>query len=102
MVAGIGCKQQDILLSTFIKQIYAEIERSQSNFNNLPSESPVQQEQQRAEPSKPPLPPPVNERRRYPIKKSMSTPEAIAELKKLCRQEDPCSIYTDMIKIGEG
>jgi hypothetical protein len=106
-LAGIGCKQQDILLSTFIKQIYAEIERAQqqkNNKNNLsPQQTPVQLEQQqpRAEPSKPPLPPPI-ERRRYPAKKAMSTPEAITELKKLCKQEDPCTIYTDMVKIGEG
>lgn len=37
-----------------------------------------------------------------PTKRVMSTPEAIAELNKLCKQEDPCTIYTDMVKIGEG
>lgn len=40
--------------------------------------------------------------RKRPVKKAMSTPEAIAELNKLCKQEDPCTIYTDMVKIGEG
>lgn len=39
---------------------------------------------------------------RKPLKKSMTTPEAIAELKQFCKQEDPCDIYTQMAKIGEG
>jgi hypothetical protein len=60
--------------------------------------------QQLAQPSssKKQLPFPEGNRKRSNAKKSMSTPEAIAELKTLCKQEDPCMIYTDMVKIGEG
>lgn len=82
-IAGLGSKQQDILLSSFIKCIYAEIEKSQ----------PIEQD---AQPQK------VQLHHKRSIKKSMSTPEAITELKLLCKQQDPCSIYTDMVKIGEG
>lgn len=40
--------------------------------------------------------------KRATAKKAMSTSEAIAALELLCKQEDPYSIYTDMVKIGEG
>lgn len=74
-IGGLGCKQQDILLSSFIKRVYAEIEKTQH----------IQQYTPKA-----------------PPKKSMSTPEAISELKTLCIEQDPCLIYTDMVKVGEG
>lgn len=32
----------------------------------------------------------------------MSTVEALAELEKLCKLEDPHKVYTNMVKIGEG
>ncbi|KAI8639727.1 kinase-like domain-containing protein [Parasitella parasitica] len=95
-ISGLGSKQQDILLSSFIKRVYDEIERNQQNkpTATVPVESSLQQQ---------PKPEATKEfDRRRPTKKAMSTPEAIAELNKLCKQEDPCSLYTDMIKIGEG
>lgn len=101
--AGLGSKQQDILLSSFIKRVYAEIEKNQQNRPlpaiAVPSAAetvPQQQQQQgKSEPTK-------EFDRKRPTKRAMSTPEAIAELNKLCKQEDPCTIYTDMVKIGEG
>ncbi|KAI9364217.1 kinase-like domain-containing protein [Pilaira anomala] len=100
--SGLGCKQQDILLSSFIKRVYAEIEKNDDlnqnnnqieNNNCLPTES-LEREPNALEE--------YNRRRPNVHKKSMSTPEAITELKKLCRELDPCMIYTDMVKIGEG
>lgn len=101
--AGLGCKQQDLLLSSFIKRIYAEIAqnhpptpppKNESRKNPPPSEP--QQEQQET-------PIPTVERKRQPAaKKTMSTVEALAELEKLCKLEDPHKVYTNMVKIGEG
>lgn len=97
-IAGLGCKQQDILLSSFIKRVYAEIER-----NEDPSHANIKQRREihnlQGESSGRELSFPV---RRRIHKKAMTTPEAIAELKLLCKEYDPCLIYTDMIKIGEG
>lgn len=92
-IAGLGCKQQDILLSSFIKRVYAEIERNddpedtRQETENSPGESSNRE---------------VAEVRRRVHTKAMSTPEAIVELKKLCKEYDPCLIYTDMVKVGEG
>lgn len=89
--AGLGSKQQDMLLSSFIKRVYAEIENNQKN-KPIPA-IPLQQ----------PTPESTMELGcNRPTKRAMSTPEAIAELNKLCKQEDPCTVYTDMVKIGEG
>jgi p21-activated kinase 1 len=85
-IAGLGSKQQDILLSSFIKRIYAEIEKEQSISTVNLSDKQEQEDLFR----------------KKSVKKSMTTPEAIDELKTLCIQKDPCSIYTDMVKIGEG
>ncbi|KAL9557566.1 hypothetical protein PS6_001774 [Mucor atramentarius] len=100
-ISGLGSKQQDILLSSFIKRVYAEIEKNQQNrpIPAIPAPAvetmPQQQQQSKPESTK-------EFDRKRPVKKAMSTPEAIAELNKLCKQEDPCTIYTDMVKIGEG
>jgi hypothetical protein len=88
------------LLSTFIRRVYAEIEskNQQLTAQQLNPTSKVEQEDN--DPSSSSKKDSV--RKQVPAKKAMSTAEAIAELKLLCKQEDPCSIYTDMIKIGEG
>lgn len=97
-----------MLLSSFIKRVYAEIER-----NEKINSSKMKQKQKQGEAEiflqyEPPsssqkdLPFPSGNCKRSNAKKAMSTPEAIAELKTLCKEEDPCLIYTDMVKIGEG
>ncbi|KAG2230047.1 kinase-like domain-containing protein [Thamnidium elegans] len=83
-ISGLGCKQQDILLSSFIKRVYAEIEKAEEPKPVEPTSSQD------------------NYNKRHPHKKTMSTPEAITQLKLLCKEQDPCLIYTDMVKIGEG
>ncbi|KAL9538345.1 hypothetical protein MBANPS3_011002 [Mucor bainieri] len=104
-ISGLGSKQQDILLSSFIKRVYAEIERNQQNMPlpamsaAAPAPAPAQTMPQQAQ-SKSASTKEFDRKR--PTKRAMSTPEAIAELNKLCKQEDPCTVYTDMVKIGEG
>ncbi|KAI7887723.1 kinase-like domain-containing protein [Mucor mucedo] len=88
-ISGLGCKQQDILLSSFIKRVYAEIKKS---------DDPDERDNSPGEPSCREV---AQVRQRVP-KKAMTTPEAIVELKKLCKEYDPCLIYTDMVKVGEG
>ncbi|CAO3637825.1 unnamed protein product [Mucor fragilis] len=92
-------KQQDILLSSFIKRVYAEIERNQPP-PAMPATAAAAETMPQPQQSKPAST--KQSDRRRPTKRAMSTPEAIAELNKLCKQEDPCTVYTDMVKIGEG
>lgn len=90
-------------MSSFIKRVYAEIER-----NDDPSPNNIKQDQNKdtnispGESSAKELTYPDGYVRKRMHKKSMSTTEAIAELKMLCKEYDPCLIYTDMVKIGEG
>ncbi|KAG2190946.1 hypothetical protein INT46_004949 [Mucor plumbeus] len=90
-ISGLGSKQQDVLLSSFIKRVYADIEKNQQNKTTpvIPLQQPTPEST-------------IQFNHNRPTKRVMSTPEAIAELNKLCKQEDPCTIYTDMVKIGEG
>lgn len=95
--AGLGCKQQDLLLSSFIKRIYAEIAK-----NHPPPPPPKSEARKNPQPQQD-TPIPTVERKRQPApKKTMSTMEALAELEKFCRLEDPHNVYTNMVKIGEG
>ncbi|KAG0870480.1 hypothetical protein G6F16_006577 [Rhizopus arrhizus] len=81
---GEDSNQQDILLSSFVKRIYAE-------FEMIPSPPPIP-----SPPSLLPLP------QKAILHKYMTTIEATRALSKLCREEDPHQYYADMTKIGEG
>ncbi|KAI9468266.1 MAG: kinase-like domain-containing protein [Benjaminiella poitrasii] len=87
--SGFGCRRLDILLSTFIKHLYVELEKI------------AQMREQVEEHENPPEP---KKKKKSPNTKSraMTAQEAIVELKKLCKEENPCLIYKDMMKIGEG
>ncbi|EIE82874.1 hypothetical protein RO3G_07579 [Rhizopus delemar RA 99-880] len=81
---GESSNQQDILLSSFVKRIYAE-------FEMIPPPPPIP-----SQPSLLPLP------QKAILHKYMTTIEASRALSKLCREEDPHQYYADMTKIGEG
>ncbi|KAI8874963.1 Pkinase-domain-containing protein [Backusella circina FSU 941] len=95
-IANLESMHQDVLLSTFIKRLYTEIEK------------------QRPPPPPPPMMPipsakiatekvEILEKEEEPkSKRLMSTAEAITALKDLCIHENPATIYKNMVKIGEG
>ncbi|KAI7905188.1 kinase-like domain-containing protein [Cokeromyces recurvatus] len=78
--SGFGCRRLDMLLSTFIKRLYVELEKD-AQQQDMPNEQENDENMKR---------------------KTMTTQEAIVELKKLCIEENPYLIYRDMIEIGEG
>jgi p21-activated kinase 1 len=84
LLAGLGSRKQDILLSCFIKRVYAEIEKAQSEATTTTDQTSTVASTAAVQ------------------RKPMSTSEAIETLKTLCLEEDPCMEYHDMVKIGEG
>ncbi|KAI8987215.1 kinase-like domain-containing protein [Pilobolus umbonatus] len=91
---GLGTRHQDMLLSSFIKRIYDEIEqheRTQSPQRSFSDNDHYSHHRIMNYPSHYERP-----------KKSLCTAEAIEMLKTVCKDEDPCLIYSDMKKIGEG
>jgi cellulose biosynthesis protein BcsQ len=82
---------QDVLLSTFIKRLYTEIEKQRPP--PPPLMLPIQAKIATEKVEIPEEPQP---------KRLMSTAEAITALKDLCKHENPANVYKNMVKIGEG
>ncbi|KAI8371114.1 kinase-like domain-containing protein [Blakeslea trispora] len=88
-LGGAGCWKQDKLLSTFIKQIYDEMEKKEM-------ETPVIKKPEDS------LAILLSPKIKKAPRKPMSTAEAIEALRELCIEADPYLYYSDMKKIGEG